>query len=50
LFIGADYIPVSWTKAPLLLGNGSFNAIPLSYRLNLHFGIAMHVGSKYLKK
>lgn len=49
LFIGADYIPISWTKAPIVLGNGPHNALPLSYRLNLHFGIAMHVGSKYLK-
>ena len=50
-YIGADYIPVSFTKAPILLGeNSSFNMIPLSMRLNLNFGIALHLGSKHLKK
>lgn len=50
-YIGADYIPFSFTKAPILLGeNSSFNMIPLSMRLNLNFGIALHLGSKHLKK
>ena len=49
-YIGADYLPISFTKAPILMGeNSSFNMIPLSMRLNLNFGIALHLGSKHLK-
>ena len=50
-YIGADYIPITWTKAPILMGdNSAFNMLPLSMRLNLNFGIALHLGSKHLKK
>ena len=50
-YIGADYLPVSWAKAPMLMGETSaFNMIPLSARLNLNFGFALHLGSKHLKK
>ena len=50
-YIGADYIPFTFTKAPILMGEDSaFNMIPLSMRLNLNFGIALHLGSKHLKK
>lgn len=49
-YIGADYLPISWTKAPILMGDGGFNMMPLSMRLNLNFGLALHLGSKHLKK
>lgn len=49
-YIGADYLPVTWTKAPILMGDEGFNIVPLSLRTNINFGIAFHVGSKHLKK
>lgn len=49
-YLGADYLPVTWSKAPILMGeNSAFNMLPLSMRLNLNFGIAFHLGSKHLK-
>lgn len=48
-YIGADYLPVTWAKAPMFMGEDGFNSLPLSIRLNLNFGIAFHLGSKHLK-
>ena len=32
------------------MGDGAFNMLPLSLRLNLNFGIALQLGSKHLKR
>ena len=56
-YIGGDYLPVAFAKAPVLdkwigadmmksLGLDGWYA-PLSLRLNLNFGIAFTLGSKY---
>lgn len=44
-YIGADYIPVSFAKTSMMS-----LPIPLAMRMNMNFGIAFQVGSKYLKK
>lgn len=46
-YLGCDYIPASFAKAPIM-GDGAI--IPLAFRLNMNFGIALHLGSKHLKK
>ncbi len=62
-FIGGDYLPLAWLEAPLLedsldwegfLGEDLANSVglssgmmPMSMRLNLHFGISVVMGSKY---
>lgn len=59
LFLGMDYIPMEWAKAPILeelVGSPTlFNMIgletymlPTSSRLNLNFGIAFNLGSKHV--
>lgn len=49
-YIGADYLPITWANAPIVMGDGTFNMLPLSMRLNLNFGIALQLGSKHLKR
>lgn len=57
-YIGGDYLPYAFAEAPLLEGTlGSPELmhmmgyetwmLPMSYRLNLNFGIAFTLGSKY---
>lgn len=58
LYIGADYIPVAFAKAPIVenwaeapsflqsLGLDTW-ALPLGLRLNLNFGMSFTLGSKY---
>jgi len=47
-YIGADYLPVTWTPSSVTSDMG-LNMLPLSLRVHANFGIAFHVGSKYLK-
>ena len=42
-YIGGDYFPMTFAKAPIL-GN---TQIPLGLRLNVNFGIAFTLGTKY---
>ena len=42
-YIGGDYFPLTFAKAPIL-GN---TQIPLGLRLNVNFGIAFTLGTKY---
>ena len=51
-YIGGDYIPVAGFKVPSMSQSLGLplNILPLSMRLNLNFGIALHLGSKHLKK
>lgn len=53
-FVGGDYIPMTWAKAPLLAEklddpNGEYK-LPLSMRMNLQFGLSLALGSKYGRK
>lgn len=60
LFVGMDYFPLEWAKAPALesmLGDAPqlFNklgfktwAVPTSARVNLNFGLAFNLGSKHV--
>ena len=52
LYIGADYLPVEF--APLGMDIDALNSmithLPTSWRMNLNFGLALHTGSKHLKK
>lgn len=54
--LGFDYLPLSFTSAPMLmdevpefLSNMGFTGMPLpmSLRMNLHFGLSVAIGSKY---
>lgn len=54
--LGFDYLPLSFTSAPMLmdevpefLENMGFTGMPLpmSLRMNLHFGLSVAIGSKY---
>lgn len=56
--IGGDYLPMAWTPAPILdemfempaalVQKGHVHPyLPLSYRLNLHFGLSFALGSKH---
>ncbi len=40
-FVGFDYLPLSWAKAPENLG---FSALPISMRMNLQLGLAVALG------
>lgn len=55
-FLGFDYLPLAFASAPMLmdevpafLENMGFNGMPLpmSMRMNLHFGLSFALGSKY---
>lgn len=46
-YLGCDYIPVVFAPASFVPMIGM---LPSSMRLNMNFGIAFHVGSKYMKK
>ena len=55
-FLGFDYLPLSYTSAPMVteeipefLTNMGFTGcpVPLSWRMNLHMGLSFALGSKY---
>jgi hypothetical protein len=55
-FLGFDYLPLAYTSAPLIseevpdfLSDKGFTGmpLPLSWRTNMHFGLAFSFGSKY---
>lgn len=57
-YIGGDYLPMSWAPAPILDDMISMPAalvqkghvhpyVPMSYRMNLHFGLSLALGSKH---
>lgn len=57
-YIGGDYLPFTWVPAPMLdemlpmpdamVKKGHLHPyLPMSYRLNLHFGLSLALGSKY---
>lgn len=54
LCIGCDYIPVAFAPAPMIgemLGiPESFSLLPMSLRLNLHFGMSLALGGDKYKK
>ena len=58
LFIGGDYIPAEWVSAPILDGlmempealaakGHEHLYLPMSWRLNLNFGLSLAFGSKH---
>lgn len=55
-YVGFDYLPLSYTSAPIVmddipafLENMGFTGMPLpmSLRMNMHFGLSIALGSKY---
>jgi hypothetical protein len=55
-FLGFDYLPLAYTSAPMIsedipkfLSDMGFTGmpLPLSWRMNCHFGFAFSLGSKY---
>ena len=56
LYLGCDYLPMAFTSAPIIseeiptfLKDMGFTGmpVPLSLRMNLHFGLSFALGSKY---
>ena len=45
-YIGCDYVPIVFAPAPFV---PVLKMLPTSLRLNLNFGIALHLGGKTTK-
>lgn len=56
IFVGGDYLPMGWAKAPILenflgqTGLEEYYMLPLSLRFNLQVGVSLALGSKYGKR
>lgn len=47
-YIGGDYLPVGYFRAPMLSDQLPFNLLPLSLRANVNFGFAFHMKSRHM--